>query len=144
VWQIPDAVDTVVCAPDDGWKYHPKHVEQFPNINKLCDVASWWIYTYIGILLGAHLILHIRRIRVNHKKWRKEITFEIYRLILWNIIKNISWNRGLRNVCCIWFKVGSNYRTGFSGSKKGKELLNQPRRFYRLAKDSAAWRLSVG
>jgi hypothetical protein len=32
VWQIPDAVDTVVCAPDDGWKYHPKHVEQFPDI----------------------------------------------------------------------------------------------------------------
>ena len=30
VWQIPDAVDTVVCAPVDGWKYHPKHVEQFP------------------------------------------------------------------------------------------------------------------
>jgi hypothetical protein len=32
---IPDAVDTVVCAPDDGWWYHPKHVEQFPDINKL-------------------------------------------------------------------------------------------------------------
>jgi len=31
VWQIPDAVDTVVCAPDDGWRYHPKHVEQFPD-----------------------------------------------------------------------------------------------------------------
>jgi hypothetical protein len=28
---IPDAVDTVVCAPDDGWKYHPKHAEQFPD-----------------------------------------------------------------------------------------------------------------
>ena len=28
--QIPDAVGTVVCAPDDGWWYHPKHVEQFP------------------------------------------------------------------------------------------------------------------
>jgi len=27
---IPDAVDTVVCAPDDGWWYHPKYVEQFP------------------------------------------------------------------------------------------------------------------
>jgi hypothetical protein len=25
------AVDTVVCAPDDGWRYHPKHVEQFPD-----------------------------------------------------------------------------------------------------------------
>jgi hypothetical protein len=62
VWQIPDAVDTVVWAPDDGWKYHPKHVQQFPDINKLCSVASCWIY--IGILLGAHYILHISRIRV--------------------------------------------------------------------------------
>jgi hypothetical protein len=36
---IPDAVDTVVCAPGDGWKYHLKHVEQFPDINKLCNVC---------------------------------------------------------------------------------------------------------
>jgi hypothetical protein len=56
-------VDTVVCAPDDGWKYHLKHVEQFPDINKLCNV-SCRIYEYIGILLGAHPILHISRIRV--------------------------------------------------------------------------------
>jgi hypothetical protein len=35
VEEIPDAVDTVVCAPDDGSKYHSKHVEQFPDINKL-------------------------------------------------------------------------------------------------------------
>jgi len=28
---MPDAVDTVVCAPDDGWKYRPKHVDQFPD-----------------------------------------------------------------------------------------------------------------
>jgi hypothetical protein len=63
--QILDAVDTVVCAPDDGWKYHPKHVAQFPYINKLCNVASCWMYEYIGILLGAHPILHISRIRVN-------------------------------------------------------------------------------
>ena len=31
VWQIPDAVDTVVCTPDDGWWYHAKYVEQFPD-----------------------------------------------------------------------------------------------------------------
>jgi len=49
VWQVPDAVDTVVCAPDDGWRYHPKHVERFSDINKLCNVASFWIY--IGIWL---------------------------------------------------------------------------------------------
>jgi len=29
--KIPDAVDTIVCAPDDGCWYHPKHVEQFPD-----------------------------------------------------------------------------------------------------------------
>jgi hypothetical protein len=29
--KIPDAVDTVVCAPDNGWKYHPKQGEQFPD-----------------------------------------------------------------------------------------------------------------
>jgi hypothetical protein len=51
-----------VCAPDDGWKYHPKHVEQFSDINKLCNIASCWIY--IGILLGANYILHNSRIRV--------------------------------------------------------------------------------
>jgi len=65
VWQLSYAVDTVVCAPDDGWKYHPKHVEQFSDINKLCNVASCWIF--IGILLGAHYILHINRIRVNNQ-----------------------------------------------------------------------------
>jgi hypothetical protein len=42
-----------------------KHVEQFPVINKSCNVASCWIYLYIGTLLGARPILHISRIRVN-------------------------------------------------------------------------------
>jgi len=31
VWQISDAVDTVVCAPVDGCWFHPKHVEQFQD-----------------------------------------------------------------------------------------------------------------
>jgi len=29
---VPDAVITVICAPDDGWSYHPKQVEQFTEI----------------------------------------------------------------------------------------------------------------
>jgi hypothetical protein len=37
-------VDTAVCAPNDGWMYYAKHIEQFPDINKLCNVASCWIY----------------------------------------------------------------------------------------------------
>jgi hypothetical protein len=28
---MPDAVDTVVFTPDDGWWYHPIYVEQFPD-----------------------------------------------------------------------------------------------------------------
>jgi hypothetical protein len=28
---MPDTVDTVVYVPDDGWRYHPKHVQQFPD-----------------------------------------------------------------------------------------------------------------
>ena len=54
---MPDAADTVVCAPDDGWRYHPKHVEQFPEINKLCNVASCWIYVRINfynLLINMH------------------------------------------------------------------------------------------
>jgi hypothetical protein len=31
VYCAPDAVDTVVWAPDDELWYHPKHVEQFPD-----------------------------------------------------------------------------------------------------------------
>jgi hypothetical protein len=77
---MPDAIDTVVCAPEDGWKYHPKHIEQFPDINKLCDVASCWIY--IGILLGVRHILHISRIRVNDKVGANEhLLVEIATLI---------------------------------------------------------------
>jgi hypothetical protein len=62
-----------VFAPDDGWKYHPKYVEQFPDINKLCNFASCWIYEYIGILLGARPVLHISSIKVKHNKIYNDI-----------------------------------------------------------------------
>ena len=48
---MPDAVDTFVCAPDDGWRYHPKHVEQFPEIDKLCNVAYCWIHIRIDTFI---------------------------------------------------------------------------------------------
>jgi hypothetical protein len=73
----------VSFAPDDRWKYHPKHVEQFPDINKLCNVACCWIYEYTGIVLGVHYILHINRIRVNTKKLLQfGCIFEKYNLTL--------------------------------------------------------------
>jgi len=39
---MPDTVDTAIWA-DDGWRYRPKHVQQFADINKLYIVASCWI-----------------------------------------------------------------------------------------------------
>jgi len=50
---MPDTVDTVTWAPDDGWRYHPKHVEQFADINKLYIVASCWI-----IIDSYYLVRH--------------------------------------------------------------------------------------
>jgi hypothetical protein len=58
--------------------YHPKHVEQFPDIVKLCNCASCWIY--IGILLGAHPILHISRIRVNVARRTCKVSFTLWPL----------------------------------------------------------------
>ena len=38
----PDTVDTGIWASNDGRRYHPKHVEQLADINKLHIVASCW------------------------------------------------------------------------------------------------------
>src|SRR5215475_10357894 len=46
-WRTPPTAHSNQYAHDDGRNYHPKHVEQFPDINKRCNVASCWIYTYI-------------------------------------------------------------------------------------------------
>jgi len=37
------------CSTYFGWYHHPKHVEKFSDINKLCKVAFCWIY--IGLYL---------------------------------------------------------------------------------------------
>jgi hypothetical protein len=94
-------VDTVVCTPDDGWKYHPKHVEQFPDINKMCNVASCWIY--IEILLGAHPILHISRIRV------KEVA---YKSVIGILIKSVNM-RANRILCALGLSMSVTEPTFF-------------------------------
>ena len=40
---VPGCNDKFECAPDDGWGYHPKHVEMYAeNIIKLYTLASRW------------------------------------------------------------------------------------------------------
>ena len=67
-----------------GGVRHPQHtqtvdVEQLPDTNKLCNVASCWIYEYIGILLGVHYILHISKIRVNSSSVGQEILYVLWK-----------------------------------------------------------------
>ena len=49
---MPGAVDTLTLVPDDGWRYHPKLVERFTDINKQYIVAS--CLTIIGIYFTKH------------------------------------------------------------------------------------------
>jgi hypothetical protein len=47
---IADAVDTVVCVPDDGWSYHPIYVEQFPDI-KNCVTLHLFGYIFEHMMI---------------------------------------------------------------------------------------------
>jgi len=43
IWPVPEAVVTVLCTPDDGCGWHPKHVKWTCRlINRLLGVASRW------------------------------------------------------------------------------------------------------
>ena len=53
-----NVVDVVMCAPDDGCGLHSKNEEKFPEINKLCNVASCWIF--IRIHLSFNLFGRLR------------------------------------------------------------------------------------
>ena len=57
VWIMPDTVDTVIWAADVGWRYHPKHVGQLADTNKLYIVASCWLIidTYVCMYVSMHL-----------------------------------------------------------------------------------------
>ena len=89
IWQVTDAVDKVVCAPDDGWRYHPKHVEQFTDINKLCNVASFWIF--IGIYL----------------RWTDPWTLNIKRYMTKSILEYFHTSNGHSQMTRIWFLAAS-------------------------------------
>ena len=47
---MPDAVITVICAPDCGWSYHPKHVKRA-------------VYRNISNCIQSHLVGQDIRVR---------------------------------------------------------------------------------
>jgi len=88
-----DAVDTVVWAPNDGWWYHPKHVEQFPD--KLCNVASCWIYIRIIVHLSRVLSQMDRAaLRNNPVRWCLIVTptlFGIFMAPFCPVVTQVRW-----------------------------------------------------
>jgi hypothetical protein len=54
------------CLRSWWWVEVPPETCRAVSRYKLCNVAYCWICSYIGILLGAHPILHISRIKVNY------------------------------------------------------------------------------
>jgi len=97
VWQTPDAVDTVVCAPDDGWMYHPKHVEQFPDKINGCNAASCWIY--IRIFLRRTDPRTLKKKRNCRGKKRKSLYFLMWIQKIW--LGHISETSAGRSSLCI-------------------------------------------
>jgi hypothetical protein len=74
----------------------------FPTLSyakgrELCNVASFWMYEYIGILLGARPILHISRIKVKRDEvpgeWRRLHNEELYGLFSPRIIRKIEFRK---------------------------------------------------
>jgi hypothetical protein len=52
---VLDAVNTAACAPDDGQRHYPKHVEQPAAINKLHIVASRWIINWLRFAIHGNM-----------------------------------------------------------------------------------------
>ena len=65
-WQSSRWCIYSLWAPDDVRRNSLKHVEHFTVINKLCNVASCWLYLKIfTLILCSHLRLFLPRCLVN-------------------------------------------------------------------------------
>ena len=52
-WPVPDAVITVICAPDDRWNYHPKHVERAVYRNIINCIWSHLVGQFLTLIQDA-------------------------------------------------------------------------------------------
>jgi len=81
---VPEAVVTVLCTPDDGCGWHPKHVEW------TCRIINRLLLLH---LVGQLLILIFKKL-VNPIKWtdrRRGITLDVYSGTVWIHIQPGHW-----------------------------------------------------
>jgi len=97
---MPDTVDTVIWAPDDGWRYHPKHVKQFTDKNKLYIFASCWII--IDIYHTLHGPMNVKYVSDSKKTHRIRITV-FSSVPKWNLFNlRTKWTSQINYVAKSW------------------------------------------
>ena len=54
IWPVPEAVVTVLCTPDDGCGWHPKHIEWTCRIiiRLLCVTSRWTTIDTVLMFIG--------------------------------------------------------------------------------------------
>ena len=90
--------NSVIWAPDDGWRYHSKYVEQFADINKLYIVASCW--TIIDTYYAMHGPLNIKDWMISlltlvYPLDRTLLSVHVHRLALTLLVADVA--QGLRD-----------------------------------------------
>jgi hypothetical protein len=72
------------CAVGEVWwvEVPPETCKQFPDINKLCNVASCWIYTYIWNILTMHGPINVKSPN-NSNKWQTSFNSTFHGLTIY-------------------------------------------------------------
>ena len=135
LWSLPEAVVTVLCTPDDGCGWHPKHVEWTCRIiNRLLCVASRW--TIINMYLLWIELEHFMRcsevcttVGFSFSAWTLNPEDE-GKLFLRNAVscspKDLVSQFGRLDCSAIRFRLHQNWQI-YDWVKKEDKLLNRQR-----------------
>jgi len=105
------AVDAVVCAPDDGWRYNPKHVEKFPDkincvsLHLVGYILEWLNLMKHGIQLNNMQISSPVAHETHFISVRKRHLLRVFREIISDILR-IAINSSGQNAEHFNVKIG--------------------------------------
>ena len=81
IWRVAEAVVTVLCTPDDGCGWHPKHVEWTCRIiNRLFRVASRWTITNIDNTFIFNDLKNFHQKRQTSERFDEELLTEGFKV----------------------------------------------------------------
>ena len=113
VWQSTRCCIYSFWTPDDGWRNHLKHVEHFTEINKLCNVASCWLYLKIGTVY-IRTLYHCCRGACLSCTLKAEVSPERFKSLT-GLRTALFWVITQRVVVVPYRNFGTTYRSHFQG-----------------------------